>query len=307
MLSRQQQRFDKQLGQGGHAIYRSRLRQDQAQQVQQALSARQDAFGTELSAADLRATEQQRTTQDAASAGQQVREDQERRLAAREAHGAVLQAKVLSQDAQIQKSHAELRAANKEAEDSFSRQTTAIQQASEATDSRLKDLERHAEHTLTLQAAQETKEVEAARVAAAQAEAAQAAQEQAAMYRYTLSKVREDLKEKFGRKRAAEGGAEDVLSGADVRHRSQYPSGGATGYEDRQGVFVPGAVRSAARGMGMQSGAVAADRSAPGDDRSAPAVVPAAVPAVVPAAVPAARFYDTIGGRLKGGPGRDGG
>ena len=26
-----------------------------------------------------------------------------------------------------------------------------------------------------------------------------------------------------------------------------------------------------------------------------------------PAAVPAARFYDTIGGRLKGGPGRDGG
>ena len=133
------------------------MRQDQAQQVQQALSARQDAFGTELSAADLRATEQQRTTQDAASAGQQVREDQERRLAAREAHGAVLQAKVLNQDAQIQKSHAELRAANKEAEDSFSRQTTAIQQASEATDSRLKDLERHAEHTLTLQAAQETK------------------------------------------------------------------------------------------------------------------------------------------------------
>ena len=57
----------------------------------------------------------------------------------------------------------------------------------------------------------------------------------------------------------------------------------------------------------MQSGAVAADRSSPGDDRSAPAVVPAAVPAVVPAAVPAARFYDTIGGRLKGGPGRDGG
>ena len=69
----------------------------------------------------------------------------------------------------------------------------------------------------------------------------------------------------------------------------------------------------------MQSGAVAADRSAPGDDRSAPAVVPAAVPAVVsaavpavvpaavPAVIPAARFYDTIGGRLKGGPGRDGG
>jgi len=53
----------------------------------------------------------------------------------------------------------------------------------------------------------------------------------------------------------------------------------------------------------MQSGAVAADVS--GDD--VPAVVPAAVPAVVPAAVPAARFYDTIGGRLKGGPGRDGG
>ena len=177
----------------------------------------------------MRATEHQRAAIRAASAGQQVTADQELRLAAREAHGAVLQAKVETQDAQIQKTHAELQAANIEAATSFDRQKTAIIQSSEATDSRLKELERHAEHNLTLQAAREAKEVEVAREA-------EAARQQAAMYKYTLGKVVDDVREKFGKKRAAVGGAEDVESGEHVRSRTPYgqagASGGATGDED---------------------------------------------------------------------------
>ena len=54
------------------------------------------------------------------------------------------------------------------------------------------------------------------------------------MYKYTLGKVVDDVREKFGKKRAAVGGAEDVESGEHVRSRTDTAgaSGGATGDED---------------------------------------------------------------------------
>ena len=72
--------------------------------------------------------------------------------------------------------------------------------------------------------------------AAMMAREAEAARQQAAMYKYTLGKVVDDVREKFGKKRAAVGGAEDVESGEHVRSRTPYgqagASGGATGDED---------------------------------------------------------------------------